>query len=292
MNSKEFMLSCLNSLKGQCELVGKLILVDNNSNDGTREIVEDWILGNRRFNALLVHEPVQGAPAARNRGLRLATSEFVQFLDSDDILLPGKIASQLNLFHRMNETVGCICAGCYSELESIVGYELILPDENPVAGLFWNRAGNTTSNLWRREAIWRSGGWDEGETSSQEYLLMTKLVINGFSLIADCHPRAVHVFRKNQISDKPPMVLFQQRMKLYSRLARMDAVYFERMDQGAVIKLNKSIASLYSNDPVSFMAIIEKLLKVQPRLLRGLTILFLRSGKIPRKFLLPLFSRL
>ena len=44
----------------------------------------------------------QGAGAARNKALELATGEYVAFLDSDDIWMPTKIKRQINLMSETN----------------------------------------------------------------------------------------------------------------------------------------------------------------------------------------------
>lgn len=73
----------------------QVIVVDDGSQDGTREAVA-------RFGPRVqyVRQENQGAGAARNTGLVLAEGTFIAFLDSDDVWLPGKLATELDLLDR------------------------------------------------------------------------------------------------------------------------------------------------------------------------------------------------
>jgi len=77
-----------------------VIVVDDASTDATVEVVE------REFGdriRLLRLEHRRGPGGARNAGARLARGEFVAFLDSDDVWLPGKFDAELEVFARFPE---------------------------------------------------------------------------------------------------------------------------------------------------------------------------------------------
>jgi len=92
---------CLDSIYAQTWRPLRVIVVDNNSTDGSADAVREWAanhdvatedvdsnVGNHDFSILLLEEKKPGASAARNRGLTEVTSEHVIFFDSDDEMLP------------------------------------------------------------------------------------------------------------------------------------------------------------------------------------------------------------
>jgi len=69
----------------------EIVVADDGSTGGTAEAVAAFGAG-----VTYLSLPHRGLPAAtRNAGLRAAEGEFVGFLDSDDLYLPGKLAMQV-----------------------------------------------------------------------------------------------------------------------------------------------------------------------------------------------------
>lgn len=59
----------------------EIIVVDNNSPDNTRQVVDEFI--EKYPNIRYCFEPIQGLSHARNRGWREARGEYVGYLDDD-----------------------------------------------------------------------------------------------------------------------------------------------------------------------------------------------------------------
>jgi glycosyltransferase involved in cell wall biosynthesis len=74
----------------------EIIVVDDGSRDESLAIARTFEPRGVRVFA----QPNAGASAARNRGLREARGDFIQFLDADDLLAPDKIAAQLALLDQ------------------------------------------------------------------------------------------------------------------------------------------------------------------------------------------------
>ena len=78
----------------------ELIVVDDGSDDNTREI-----LGAYGKAITVLQQPNRGVSAARNRGIAEAAGRLIAFLDSDDLWLPRKLATQVKFFAENADAV-------------------------------------------------------------------------------------------------------------------------------------------------------------------------------------------
>lgn len=76
------------------------IVVDDGSTDDTANVVDRFLRRDPRVKYLSQHN--SGPSAARNHGLSQSRGQFIQFLDSDDIILPDKLALQLKQLESAN----------------------------------------------------------------------------------------------------------------------------------------------------------------------------------------------
>lgn len=83
----------------------EILIVDDGSSDGTRDLIADCYRGEPRVR--YIHQANAGVSAARNHGLRLARGQFVALLDSDDLWLPWKVEAQLRCLEAL-PTAGMI----------------------------------------------------------------------------------------------------------------------------------------------------------------------------------------
>ena len=96
-NRAHFLVEAMDSVWNQTYRPIELIVVDDGSTDNTSDVVQDWVRkceADDQFHLRTFHQENKGAPAARNLGLIESHGEYIQFLDSDDYLHPGR-------FHRL-----------------------------------------------------------------------------------------------------------------------------------------------------------------------------------------------
>jgi glycosyltransferase involved in cell wall biosynthesis len=89
-NAERYIVATIESVLAQEQAGLEIIVVDDGSSDRSVELVR------ATFPQVRVEQqPNQGVAAARNNGIRVASGEWIAFVDADDIWLPGKLAAQL-----------------------------------------------------------------------------------------------------------------------------------------------------------------------------------------------------
>lgn len=85
-NAERTLNRCLDSLKNQTLREIQIVCIDDGSVDNSATILEAYRPDNR---FIVHHQNNAGVSAARNKGLSLATGEYVAFLDADDYVDPN-----------------------------------------------------------------------------------------------------------------------------------------------------------------------------------------------------------
>ena len=83
-NVESYLKECLESIRQQTFKDIEVILVNDGSTDGSREICERYCEKDIRFR--LINQENQGQSVARNRGVKESVGQFIMFVDSDDVI--------------------------------------------------------------------------------------------------------------------------------------------------------------------------------------------------------------
>jgi glycosyltransferase involved in cell wall biosynthesis len=113
-NKGRFLGSCLDSILAQKNVSLEIVCVDDCSSDTSPEILEKY---SRNYSNIRVakNRRNSGAACARNSGISLASGNFIQFTDADDILPADSLA---HLFEAACRT-GCdVVKGALQELQN------------------------------------------------------------------------------------------------------------------------------------------------------------------------------
>ena len=94
-NAEKYIKACLDSIvKASLFNSLEIICIDNGSTDKSKQIIDYYIKKYNNFK--LYYENEKGVSNARNIGIKKATSDYIFFLDSDDIVYPNAFEILLN----------------------------------------------------------------------------------------------------------------------------------------------------------------------------------------------------
>jgi len=75
----------------------EVIIINDGSTDNSLAVIESFINIRSINNIKVITQENGGVASARNTGIRISTGQYIAFLDSDDVWLPGKIRYQIDL---------------------------------------------------------------------------------------------------------------------------------------------------------------------------------------------------
>ncbi len=104
-NAEKYLRECLDSVLNQTYKNVELIIVNDGSQDGTKDILEEY--KSRYSNVQVIHTENGGVSRARNIGLEHADSDYIMFLDSDDLLVSNAI--EILLFDLKDNVADIAC---------------------------------------------------------------------------------------------------------------------------------------------------------------------------------------
>ena len=222
-NVASYLQRCLEHVYAQTHRDLEVICVNDGSTDDGLTVLR--VLEKQcPFPFKLIDQRNQGAPAARNAGLGLAQGRYVQFLDADDVIMPGKIAGQVALALQFNLPDLIIGSSRTIETDGRMVQETIHRNgvHDPWMDLMANHLNVTSTILWERNAVLAVGGWDVSLRSSQEYDLMFRMHQRRVSVLFDEHPLT-------EIHKRPGSITHTNRASNWVRFVELRARILEHV---------------------------------------------------------------
>lgn len=208
-NCEKTIAETIESICNQTYTRWELICVDDGSLDTTCEIVKSYTEKYDNIFLLQRDRLPKGGSTCRNLGLEVAKGEFVIFLDGDDLLSPSCIETRVNKtveLGNMDFTVFPMATFVESVEDAITysdtkNHRLELYKYMFGAGFYpWQ----ITSTFWRKNYLFKLGGFDEKFSRLQDIELHLRATNNTTSFCfftesaADCFYRIPEKKKKKE----------------------------------------------------------------------------------------------
>jgi len=178
-NGDRYLGSAIDSVLQQTYQDYEIIVVDDGSTDNTAQVAKEY--GNR---VRYLSQTNQGVAASRNLGLAAALGDYIAFLDQDDLFLPHKLSSQVELLDQ-NVDLGIVNSGwqiCHSHsinepakaTEAAVQPWQQIPDLSPANLIVWKPVF-LGAMLFRRSWLERAGGFNTSLEQTPDVDLVMRL---------------------------------------------------------------------------------------------------------------------
>jgi GT2 family glycosyltransferase len=214
-NSARWLEQAISSGLAQTWPATEVIVVDDGSTDNSLAIA-------RKFGGRieLISTGNHGGNAARNTGWRAARGEWVQFLDADDFLEPGKIAQQFAETDGGRDADVIYSPVWIEDLGTGTRTASPIDTRQDLFGqwLAWE-IPQTGGALWRRSALQSLGGWKEGQPCCQEHELYLRALQGGLRFQLAPTPHAVYrVWSEQTVCRRDPTQVVREKTALIDKL--------------------------------------------------------------------------
>jgi len=160
-NAELTIADAIQSVLAQTYEIAEIIIVDDGSSDHTAEVAAGFP------RAQVISQPNGGPGTARNAGIHAASSEWIAFLDSDDVWVPRKTEIQLGY---VTPDAGVIHANRF----------------NPINfGNLWHRQAHISPSgaLVRKQALLEVTGFEDSRAVSDDLTLWLKIALTNWRFV-------------------------------------------------------------------------------------------------------------
>lgn len=181
-NSEKTIRKALESVLHQTYEGGvEVIVVNDGSSDLSQEIVESIIVEYPDKDLRLISQINQGVSRARNVGLKVASGDYITFLDSDDVWRLNKLSRQVAAIEELN--VDFLCALRNNDK---IGFPYQLKGNYAIITLkrlLIRVIGQTSTAMFRRKVIDNTGFFDENQRYSEDANYWMRISINNSMVV-------------------------------------------------------------------------------------------------------------
>jgi len=169
----------------------EILLVDDGSCEEQAQQLS--LLAQSQINCRYIRLKENAGPqVARNTGMDAATGQFVKFLDSDDVLLPGALRDEFADIQASNADVlvsGWVRSPLAGDLSGTSGTMIFPPvyAGNPYDAILDRFGAPVSAILYRRQFV-DDVRWDEALTHPDDWFFLVKVLLKKPNVHVRSHP--------------------------------------------------------------------------------------------------------
>lgn len=187
-NAERWLPSALDSALAQTYPHREIIVVNDGSTDGTGAVLETYA---QKHDLRVITQPNRGQCAALNRGLAEARGDYVKFFDSDDILSPDFVATQVAALAGRTDRLAYGTWGRFYTDPSEARFTPHPGWHDSDSGLDWLvETWTDTEPMYQcalflipRTLLLRTGGWDERLSLINDFEFFTRVILQSGGLV-------------------------------------------------------------------------------------------------------------
>lgn len=251
-NRASMIVNTLNSIQNQTLDSWECIIVDDGSNDHSEEVISQYVEKDSRFTYVKrPNKHPKGANSCRNYGFSLSKGKYINWFDSDDLMMVNKLELQIKSLENHPDAPYCICQSYWFNKERNEDLGLrsqSITSKHPFEDYVLQRiVWLTTAPLWRRTFIEKNQlEFDINLHQSQEYdFNIRALAINSdYSVVNE--PLVTIIQHKDSISEG----IYQDYEKMVSNVSVKKMIFKEyrhHLTDSGMIKLFEMLTISYKN---------------------------------------------
>jgi len=265
-NRAQYISDSLDSVLNQTYPNWECIIVDDRSSDETLKIVTDYCDKDFRFISFV--KPLgleQRASISRNIGLKMAKGEYIQFLDSDDILANNKLEEQLKLlFTESKFTISTCKWGKFNKIsepfvifDNKADYKNFnnIKDYFDLIGLYGGFFP-PLNFLISKELINYSGYWNESLTMNDDGEFFFRILLNSDKIIFS--NKTYVMYRNSSIDNLSLLNNINKAISLINSWKIIESLFLTKYNEINAAYINKKKESVYYELKKQFPEIISQ----------------------------------
>lgn len=242
------------------------IIIDDNSTDETIKVINSFQEKDNRFKLIIKPKAYKkGASISKNIGLKIAAGDYIQFLDSDDILKENKIEQQMNLLLQESKRAIAICKwGHFNTLdEGISIYEgkadyRSFDNSKEYFDLIGLHGGFFPCHnfLISKELINFAGYWNESLTVNDDGEFFFRILLNTEKILFS--DKTYVLYRNNSHDNLSVLNSESKATSLLNSWKIIEVLFITKYSERDSLYINKKKSSVYNEFKRAYPRIISQ----------------------------------